>query len=457
MPNYSIKFNNAGKVTLPAWSSGTGAFSVRTRFNTGDMAETDGLLGEAGGNPPPSFVAIYKLGKYFVRVGGETWVSSANGTLDVDTDYIIEVGRTSGTSCYVTVFESDGVTVVDTVAITSSAEYVLESAGFVGGALYFNSTIHELELTGGTQDRHYLSSVNTGTVWTDIISAQHGTLAGLATDGSEWVLQTGGAVDIEFAGTIPNFEYATGVVVNEDLSSYFTGSETPFTVANTGGNLTATGLTLNSNFTLTGTTNGGTASGVVVTGTDSATNTASSNAFNIVVNNGKTRAEIEAADTTGGLNPPFLLNDFDAGDLSTDEFTFTIDTQPTAGTLETTLFSTFKFTGAPNGRYSFVYTGYKNGVSYGQQTVYLSVGLVEVTITDINNSMPNGTYPVSVLDESTLSKIEDLDITFSSNSATFEIVAESGDEILIYNRGSNPPIAGNTAPYDGFCFITKVP
>lgn len=100
--------------------------------------------------------------------------------------------------------------------------------------------------------------------------------------GGTWEFYSSGTTPIAFSGTIPTLSYAVDEIVSVDLSTYFSGSETPFTFANTGTALTGSGLTLSSAGLLSGTYTGTEITGVIVTGTDTATDTAASNAFNIV-------------------------------------------------------------------------------------------------------------------------------------------------------------------------------
>lgn len=93
-----------------------------------------------------------------------------------------------------------------------------------------------------------------------------------------------GTTPIAFTGTIPAQTFTNGQAVSVNLASYFTGTQTPFTFANTGAALTGTGLSISSAGLLTGTATTGSVTGVIVTGTDADTNTAASNAFNVTVN-----------------------------------------------------------------------------------------------------------------------------------------------------------------------------
>lgn len=79
--------------------------------------------------------------------------------------------------------------------------------------------------------------------------------------------------------------------------------------------------------------------------------------------------------STGTSGPGYLFNDIATqGAVSTDEMRGEILTWPTAGTLTVNEDSSFSFTGAPSGSYSFTYRGYRNGVSYGDFTVNLIIG-----------------------------------------------------------------------------------
>jgi hypothetical protein len=92
------------------------------------------------------------------------------------------------------------------------------------------------------------------------------------------------AVPIAFSGTIPTLNGTEGSAFSQDLSSYFSGTETPFSYAVQSGTLPA-GLTLNSSTgVISGTpTTAGTSSGIVVRGTDATPDTADSNSFSIVI------------------------------------------------------------------------------------------------------------------------------------------------------------------------------
>lgn len=100
----------------------------------------------------------------------------------------------------------------------------------------------------------------------------------------------GSSTPVSFSGTIPTQNATEGTAFSVDLSSYFSGTETPFAYSVQSGTL-PTGLTLNSSTgEITGTpTTAGTASGIVIRATDAGSDTADSNSFSI---------DVAAADTT---------------------------------------------------------------------------------------------------------------------------------------------------------------
>lgn len=89
--------------------------------------------------------------------------------------------------------------------------------------------------------------------------------------------------DIAFTGTVPNQNATVGTPFSLDLSSYFSGGQTPFTYSTFAGTLPA-GLT-RTGAVISGTpTTPGTSSGIVIRGTDTGSHTANTNSFSITVN-----------------------------------------------------------------------------------------------------------------------------------------------------------------------------
>lgn len=96
---------------------------------------------------------------------------------------------------------------------------------------------------------------------------------------------------------------------------------------------------------------------------------------------------------TGSNGAGYLYNDIAAqGAAATDEMRGQILTLPAAGTFTPYEDSSFSFTGAPDGVYTFTYRGFRNGVSYGDYTVTLTIGNQAATV---DFTMPQMTAAVS--------------------------------------------------------------
>lgn len=120
---------------------------------------------------------------------------------------------------------------------------------------------------------------------------------------------------ITLTGTIPTQNATEGTPFSVDLSTYFSGTETPFTYAVQSGTL-PTGLTLNSSTgEITGTpTTPGTASGIVIRATDGNLDTADSNSFSIDVAASDTTAPVLTSPTGTATGETTA-----SGTVSTDE------------------------------------------------------------------------------------------------------------------------------------------
>jgi hypothetical protein len=91
--------------------------------------------------------------------------------------------------------------------------------------------------------------------------------------------------------------------------------------------------------------------------------------------------------STGTSGAGYLFNDIAAqGMAATDEVRGEILTWPSAGTLTVNEDSSFSFS-APDGVYNFGYRGCRNGASYGDYTVALTIGGESVTAT-ITGGLP---------------------------------------------------------------------
>ena len=95
----------------------------------------------------------------------------------------------------------------------------------------------------------------------------------------------GGGTPVAFSGSVSNQTGTEGVAFSLNLSSYFSGSETPFAYSVQSGTLPA-GLSLNtSTGVISGTpTTAGVSSGIVIRATDATPDTADTNSFSITIN-----------------------------------------------------------------------------------------------------------------------------------------------------------------------------
>lgn len=110
---------------------------------------------------------------------------------------------------------------------------------------------------------------------------------GIGTGGDPAPRSSGGSTAVNFSGTVPTQNLTEGAAMTPlDLSTYFSGTETPFSYAVQSGTL-PDGLSLNtSTGVISGTpTTAGTAS-IVVRATDQTPDTADTNSFDIVVTGG---------------------------------------------------------------------------------------------------------------------------------------------------------------------------
>lgn len=96
---------------------------------------------------------------------------------------------------------------------------------------------------------------------------------------------------------------------------------------------------------------------------------------------------------TGGNGAGYLYNDIaEYSFAATDEMRGQILTLPAAGTFTPYEDSSFSFTGAPDGVYTFTYRGFRNGVTYGDYTVTMTIGSQPATVAF---TMPQMTVAVS--------------------------------------------------------------
>lgn len=112
----------------------------------------------------------------------------------------------------------------------------------------------------------------------------------------------GSAVPVAFSGAVSNQTGTEGTAFSLDISTYFSGSETPFAYSVQTGTLPA-GLSLNSSTgVISGTpTTAGVSSGIVIRATDATPDTADTNSFSITIDEAGAPADTDPPELTGAV------------------------------------------------------------------------------------------------------------------------------------------------------------
>jgi hypothetical protein len=268
---YALLFNGSGYVSIPAKTAGELSTDTWTAIFDLEIPNTSNQTIYAATSE--SFRDIFRItGVNTVawRIGsGTTNNITISQNWPINTRFLLGIYRESGRNLVITidsveVYRANGVSFGgggNAIGVTSIGK---------AGVGTFSGKMYEATIQGA----NYLNPDQPDTTaWGD------GTLTGIPS--TNWELYSGVVTPISFSGTIPTQSFTNGESVSVDLSTYFSGTETPFTFTNTGTALTGSDLTLSSAGLLSGTYNGTPITGVIVTGTDTALNTAASNAFNI--------------------------------------------------------------------------------------------------------------------------------------------------------------------------------
>lgn len=218
---YAVKFNNSGGVNIPIVTLET-TYTLKIRFQTGTALATDALVATAAetGGAPTNFVAVYANGDIRVRKAGTVVYQSALSLFAANKRYELTMTVTSSTASLTVLNITDSTTIINAASFAMTGQFTFDRIGTGGAstALAFNGLIGEVEITNSTANRKYISTVNTGSTWTDAVSAQNGTLTGLPTDGTQWEFYE------TVAGTAP-----TGTVTIGSITPNSTGASVPFT------------------------------------------------------------------------------------------------------------------------------------------------------------------------------------------------------------------------------------
>lgn len=311
--NYALNCLNNGHVTVPTITGGAGAGRIcRFDMEVADLSATNPLFGNTiTGSGTADSVRLMSSTQVQVRAGSQTAavITIAAGSIPLSTRFVFEVFKTSAPAIEVHVNGSViGSASVSTLVLNQAFNVNFLCA--VGSTTNrFRGKIYEADIVG-TQ---FLNTDEpTATTWGT------GTLVGFPTDGTQWSAYSS-TTPITFTGTIPNQTFTNGDAVSVDLSTYFSGTQTPFSFANTGTALTGTGLTVSSAGILNGTATTGSITGAIVTGADADLDTASSNAFNVTVSAAGsppagtfTVGTITTTQTTASVPYTYSAADFDS-------------------------------------------------------------------------------------------------------------------------------------------------
>lgn len=273
----STASNASASINIPAWSVSSGSvWAVTVSFEITSLAALVNVIGSA---------ATVSNRLHVQTNGTLTWsnvnINSAAGAIVVGTRYWV---RCSGdaSSQYKMELSTDGVT-YSTVGISSTAPTI--SWNRLGQASSTRSRVlkfYSLEVTGaGSYMANWPESTvpSTGTSWSSVGATQTITLSSFSGPTDSWWVPY-----LNFIGTVPTQKATVSTTYSLDLSSYFSGTPTPYTYSVFSGTL-PTGVTLN---TSTGIISGtptvqGKSPSVVIRATSPDNGTANTNAFNIGV------------------------------------------------------------------------------------------------------------------------------------------------------------------------------
>lgn len=160
--------------------------------------------------------------------------------------------------------------------------------------LYKTSDLHDVAIDG---DRIGFGSqtIDTGSLLDWITIGTDGDDADVAPAG-------GAATPVAFSGSVSNQTGTEGTAFSLNLSTYFSGSETPFAYSVQAGTLPA-GLSLNSSTgVISGTpTTAGVSSGIVIRAADATPDTADTNSFSITIDEAGAPADTDPPELTGAV------------------------------------------------------------------------------------------------------------------------------------------------------------
>lgn len=186
---------------------------------------------------------------------------------------------------------------------TAHAIYVDGAVEVTGAQIGTDASAGLWEYVGGNPGAATIEADIVWIAWFDIAltpTQVSDLYASLGADNTFALVEGGAATPVSFSGSVANQTGTEGAAFSLDLSSYFSGTETPFAYSVQAGTLPA-GLSLNSSTgVISGTpTTAGVSSGIVIRATDATPDTADTNGFSITIN---------AANTSPSFTGPNIDN-----------------------------------------------------------------------------------------------------------------------------------------------------
>lgn len=171
---------------------------------------------------------------------------------------------------------------------TAHTIYVNGVSEVTGGKLGSNGTSGLYSYIGGTPGFATMEADIVWIAWFDVAltpTQVSDLYASLGANNTFALVESGAATPVSFSGSVASQTGTEGAAFSLNLSTYFSGTETPFAYSVQAGTLPA-GLSLNSSTgVISGTpTTAGVSSGIVIRATDATPDTADTNSFSITIN-----------------------------------------------------------------------------------------------------------------------------------------------------------------------------
>lgn len=188
---------------------------------------------------------------------------------------------------------------------TAYAIYVNATAEVTGTSIGTDSTAGLYSYIGGTPGSATLEADIVWIAWFDVAltpTQVSDLYASLGANNAFALVEGGAATPVTFSGSVANQTGAEGTAFSLNLSTYFSGTETPFAYSVQAGTLPA-GLSLNSSTgVISGTpTTAGVSSGIVIRATDATPDTADTNSFSITIDEAGAPADTDPPELTGSV------------------------------------------------------------------------------------------------------------------------------------------------------------